>query len=101
MGKDALKKFNFPHFKQVAHVVMGEPSKEYKQLQHDKLLKIKQEKEDQAWKNKQREKLRRKTIEMRQKQIAEKKAQQEAEKKEAEKKEEDVEKEEGAEKKEE
>merc|ERR1712039_286921 len=37
-----LRRFNLPHFKKIAHIVMGEPKADYKALVHSKLLAIKQ-----------------------------------------------------------
>merc|ERR1712217_75096 len=42
--RDILKRFSAPHFKKVAHVVMGEPTDEYKKVELDKMLREKQEK---------------------------------------------------------
>merc|ERR1719210_2186847 len=101
--KEVLARFNAPHFKRVAHVVMGEPNEAYKQKQLDKLLKEKQEKANAEWKAKKAEEERKKQVEARQKQLAEmrkkaearqkqlaemrkKKREEEAKKKEAEKK---------------
>merc|ERR1711879_289091 len=41
---EVLNRFNAPHFKKIARVVMGEPTEEYKQLAREKLLKEKQDK---------------------------------------------------------
>merc|ERR1719469_1275856 len=40
--QENLKRFSAPHFKKIAHVVMGEPSAEYKKIVHKKLLEEKQ-----------------------------------------------------------
>merc|ERR1712151_980837 len=50
--KEILSRFNSAHFKKVAHVVMGEPTEDFKQMRLDKLLKDKQEKADAAWRAK-------------------------------------------------
>merc|ERR1712217_1000059 len=50
--KEVLKRFNAPHFKRVAHVVMGEPTEKYKKMQIEKLLQEKQEKADMEWRAK-------------------------------------------------
>merc|ERR1712110_832577 len=68
---ETLKRFNGPHFKKVAHVVMGEPAKEYKEKQLEKLLQEKQEKADLEWKAKKAEEERKKQVEARQKQLVE------------------------------
>merc|ERR1712048_1033819 len=68
---ETLKRFNGPHFKKVAHVVMGEPAQEYKEKQLEKLLQEKQEKADLEWKAKKAEEERKKQVEARQKQLVE------------------------------
>jgi len=65
-----LKKFNYPCFKRVARVVMGEPSKEFKGIVQNKILKDKQSKSDQDHKRKQAEALRKKAQEKKAKEIA-------------------------------
>jgi len=84
--KETLKRFSAPHFKKVAHVVMGEPDEEYKKAQMDNLLKEKQEKANMAWRARKLEKERKKQLELRQKQLQEmrKKAAEEAAKRTAE-----------------
>jgi len=79
--KQVLQRFSTSHFRKVAHVVMGEPSAEYKKLELEHLLKEKQEKSDVAWKAKQAEKARKKQIADRQKQMAEAKKKFEEERK--------------------
>jgi len=74
-----LKKFNYPCYKKVARVIMGEPTKEFKAKVHNKLLKDKQAKSDHEFKRKQADALRKKQVEKKQKEIA--KARKEAEKK--------------------
>merc|ERR1712060_546639 len=69
--QENLKRFSAPHFKKIAHVVMGEPSAEYKKLVHKKLLEEKQARSDAEFKVKKLEKERKKQIERRQKQLAE------------------------------
>eukprot|EP00932_Pfiesteria_piscicida_P020868 SRR837773.7669.p1 GENE.SRR837773.7669~~SRR837773.7669.p1 ORF type:complete len:516 (+),score=109.15 SRR837773.7669:139-1548(+) len=82
---EVLQRFSSPHFKKVAHVVMGEPDAEFKKMQLDKLLKEKQEKADVSWKSKKAEDKRKQEMEKRQKQLAEmKKKADEARKKAAE-----------------
>merc|ERR1712217_257358 len=44
-----LQRFNLPHFKRIAHVVMGEPKLDYKKRVHEKLLESKQLELDEAW----------------------------------------------------
>merc|ERR1712066_983949 len=62
--KETLKRFSAPHFRKVAHVVMGEPSAEYKKMELEKM-----------------EKERKKQIAERQKQLAEAKKKFEEERK--------------------
>merc|ERR1740121_3056226 len=69
--KEVLKRFNAPYFRKRAHVVMGEPSDEFKKVNLDKLLQEKQEKADVTWKAKKAEDQRKKQIEERQQQLAE------------------------------
>merc|ERR1711920_505568 len=47
-----LKRFNLPHFKKIAAVIMGEPNAEYKEKVHAKLLQDKQRKVDAEHKQK-------------------------------------------------
>merc|ERR1712066_752792 len=55
-----LKLFKQPHFKQIAHVMMGEPTKDFKEKVHIKLLEDKQAKSDVEWKKEKAEKERKK-----------------------------------------
>merc|ERR1712194_153362 len=48
--RQALRQFSSKNFRKVAHVVMGEPNEEFKQLKIDRLLVEKQEKAVAAWK---------------------------------------------------
>merc|ERR1712032_1044423 len=66
-----LERFGAPHFKKVAHVVMGEPNADFKQMSLDKLLQEKQAKADVAWKAKKAEEKRKKEMEEKQKRLAE------------------------------
>jgi hypothetical protein len=77
--QETLKKFNFPCYKKVARVVMGEPSKEYKANVQNKLLKVKQTKADNTHKAKVAEAARKKAAAAKQKELA--KQRKEAEKK--------------------
>jgi len=104
--KEVLQRFSGPHFRKVAHVVMGEPSTDFKKLELDKMLKEKQQKSDALWQAKKVEKERKKVIADRQKQIAEAKKKFEEEKKKkaeeaAQEKKKDEDEKEGEEKKEE
>ncbi|CAE8713309.1 unnamed protein product [Polarella glacialis] len=66
-----LKRFSKAHFKKVAHVVMGEPSKEHKKKVHSIILKAKQDKANTDWRLKKAEKERKKQLVKRQKELAE------------------------------
>jgi len=65
-----LKRFNLPHFKKVAQVVMGEPTPEYKEMVHKKILEEKQAKAEMDWKMRKLDKERKKAIALRQKEAA-------------------------------
>merc|ERR1712139_152948 len=58
--KEVLERFNYPCYKKVARVVMGEPNKEFKELVQNKILKDKQAKSDVAFKSKKLEEARKK-----------------------------------------
>merc|ERR1712060_969093 len=73
--KANLQRFNVPHFKKIAKVVVGEPDKEYKDKTYAQLLADKQAKADRDFKAANLEKERKKAIAKRQKEI---KAKQEA-----------------------
>jgi len=88
-----LKKFSHPSYKKVAHVVMGEPASDWKDMQNERLLKVKKEKAEAEWKKRKEEKERQKQLKERQKKLEEmrkkadeekKKKKEEAEKKKAE-----------------
>jgi hypothetical protein len=83
--KEIIKKFNYPCFKKVAHVVMGKPAASFKGMVQDKLLKEKQAKADVAWKAKKEADDRKKAVEKRQKEL-QKQREEAKKKKEAEKK---------------
>merc|ERR1712007_193342 len=68
--KANLRRFNQPHFKRVAKVVMGEPSADYKKQVHAELLEEKQRKSDMEWKHK-------KVAQERRREIAKRKAEEE------------------------
>jgi len=72
--KEALKKFNYPCFKKVARVIMGKPNQEFKDMVQSKILKVKQDKADAAWKQKKAAEAKKKLIEKKQKEFAKKKA---------------------------
>merc|ERR1712050_749887 len=57
-----IQRFCDPRFKKIAHVVMGDPSKDFKARVHKKLLEEKQVKVEQEWRIKKNAKeLKRKT----------------------------------------
>jgi len=64
--KANLQRFNLPHFKKVAHVIMGDPSKDFQAKVHKKMLDDKQEEEDRKWKLKKLEMERKRAIKERQ-----------------------------------
>merc|ERR1711920_946417 len=67
-----LKRFKAAHFKQIAHVVMGEPDKEFKQGVHAELLKRKQASADGEWRRKKADQERRKQAIQKKKEMEEK-----------------------------
>lgn len=71
--KETLKKFNYPCYKKVARVIMGEPTTEFKATVHTKLLKEKQRKADNAWNAKKAEAARKKAQAKQQKEAAKRK----------------------------
>eukprot|EP00929_Paragymnodinium_shiwhaense_P039614 TRINITY_DN207_c0_g3_i1.p1 TRINITY_DN207_c0_g3~~TRINITY_DN207_c0_g3_i1.p1 ORF type:complete len:877 (+),score=303.55 TRINITY_DN207_c0_g3_i1:55-2631(+) len=66
---EALSRFRAPTYKRVAHVVMGEPSKEYVQLQQALYLQEKQDNVNSEWKARMAEKQKKKAYAARQKQL--------------------------------
>merc|ERR1712217_488479 len=66
----SLKRFNLPHFKRIAHVVMGDPKGEFVEKTHEKLLVIKQKEVDDDWKRRKAEMEKRKAEKKRKKEIA-------------------------------
>merc|ERR1712060_958257 len=58
--KANIQRFSLSHFKKVAHVVMGEPPKDFKEKVQTVLLANKQAKEEQAWKKRKAGKERKK-----------------------------------------
>merc|ERR1712190_610264 len=69
-----LKRFNMPHFKKIAKVMMGEPKSDYKERVHVQVLQDKQKKSDTEWRQKKAEKERKKAAIKRQKELEAKKA---------------------------
>merc|ERR1712228_35241 len=47
-----LQRFNLPHFRRIAHVVMGEPKADFKERVHNRILEGKQLENDEAWRRK-------------------------------------------------
>merc|ERR1712194_461530 len=72
--QEVLKKFNYPCYKKIAKVMMGEPNKEYKAMVQSKILKDKQAKSDIAWKAKKADADRKKASALRQKELDQKRA---------------------------
>eukprot|EP00448_Togula_jolla_P013591 CAMPEP_0170587024 /NCGR_PEP_ID=MMETSP0224-20130122/10062_1 /TAXON_ID=285029 /ORGANISM="Togula jolla, Strain CCCM 725" /LENGTH=887 /DNA_ID=CAMNT_0010910619 /DNA_START=32 /DNA_END=2692 /DNA_ORIENTATION=- len=66
---DLASRFNAPHFRRIARVVMGEPNEEYKERIYAVLLKEKQEKLDAEWKVKKAERERKRQLELRKEQL--------------------------------
>jgi len=67
--KELLRRFDMPHFKKVALVMLGEPAEDYKETVHEALLKEKQERSDQDFAGKKMERARKRLIELRQRQV--------------------------------
>jgi len=67
--KEAIKKFSAPYFKKVAHVLIGEPSKDFKDYNQSLLLKDKQSVVDADFKAKKLEEVRKKLIAKKQKEL--------------------------------
>merc|ERR1712203_270098 len=57
-----LQRFNLPHFKRIAHVVMGQPKGDFKERVHKRLLESKQLENDDAWRKKKLELERKKAV---------------------------------------
>merc|ERR1712083_166576 len=69
--KENLQRFALPHFKKIAHVVLGEPSSEFTERARAKILEEKQAKSDHAWRIKKTEADRQQAIADRNRQMAE------------------------------
>merc|ERR1712187_995657 len=67
----SLKRFNLPHFKRIAHVVMGDPKGEYVAKTHEKLLALKQKEVDEDWRRRKIEMDKRKAEKKKKKEILE------------------------------
>jgi len=70
---DHMKRFPAKYYKRIAHVVMGEPNKDWKEKVRNKLLKQKQDKLDHVHRQKMIEKERTKELERKAKEVEEKK----------------------------
>merc|ERR1711920_146547 len=70
--KANLQRFNMPHFKKIAKVMMGEPASEYKEKVYAQMLVDKQNKSDREFKQAKIEKQRKKQIAKRQKELKKK-----------------------------
>lgn len=81
--QEVLNRFSAPHFKKVAHVVMGEPPKDFKALQLERLLQEKQEKANAEFKLRQIELQKKKEMELRQKLLQDARVRQEEARKKA------------------
>lgn len=79
-----LARFNFPHYRRLAFVVVGEPPEEFKERARRAVLTEKQEKLDADWKVQQAEREKNKLFQMRQKQLTDQRKAFEAQKKAAE-----------------
>merc|ERR1712194_761916 len=67
-----LQRFNMPHFKKIAKVMMGEPANDYKEKVYAQMLVDKQAKSDKEFKQAKIEKQRKKAIAKRQKEFKKK-----------------------------
>merc|ERR1711920_1153907 len=70
--KANLQRFNMPHFKKIAKVMMGEPEAEYKEKVYAQMLIDKQNKSDREFKQAKIEKQRKKQIAKRQRELKKK-----------------------------
>merc|ERR1712203_728226 len=68
--EEVLKCFPSRLYKKIGHVVMGQPSDEFKEQRLDIIRQEKQKKSDEEWKAKKAEAERKKQVELRQKQLA-------------------------------
>merc|ERR1712039_424168 len=71
---ESLKRFDMPHFRKIAKVMMGEPKSDYKERVHVQVLQDKQQRSDREWRQKKAEIERKKQAAKRQKEIEAKKA---------------------------
>merc|ERR1712151_981421 len=70
--KANLQRFDMPHFKKIAKVMMGEPAEEYKKKVYAQMLVDKQAKSDKEFQQAKIEKQRKKAIAKRQKELKKK-----------------------------
>merc|ERR1711948_99415 len=73
-----LKRFDMPHFRKIAKVMMGEPKSDYKERVHVQVLQDKQQRSERDWRLKkaaaaEEAKKRREAAEAKRKELAEKK----------------------------
>mmetsp|Transcript_109157 Transcript_109157/g.204746 ORF Transcript_109157/g.204746 Transcript_109157/m.204746 type:complete len:858 (-) Transcript_109157:335-2908(-) len=81
--KAILSRFNYPQYKKIAHVVMGEPDDKFKEKTWEKLLSDKQKSSDIKFKAQKAEEKRKKVMEKRKKELDKAKAKAEKIKKKA------------------
>jgi len=67
--REAVKRFRAPHFKTTAQIMMGEPTKDFKDKVHGALLKQKQEKADADFRVWQQEEIQRRLAERKRKEV--------------------------------
>merc|ERR1712194_701088 len=83
---EVLSRFSASHYKPIAHVAMGEPPADWKEVVHANLLEAKQKKLDEEFKKKQVEQARKKEEEEKKKKAEEEEKKKKAEEEEEEKK---------------
>merc|ERR1711870_229174 len=66
---ELVKRFNAAHFKKVAQIMIGEPTKDFKEQVHKMLLKEKQDLADVEFRQKQAERMQAKLAEKKQKEL--------------------------------
>merc|ERR1712039_479483 len=71
---ESLKRFDMPHFRKIAKVMMGEPKSDYKERVHVQVLQDKQQRAERDWRLKKAEIERKKQAAKRLKEIEAKKA---------------------------
>eukprot|EP00927_Polykrikos_kofoidii_P065899 TRINITY_DN615_c0_g3_i1.p1 TRINITY_DN615_c0_g3~~TRINITY_DN615_c0_g3_i1.p1 ORF type:complete len:1029 (-),score=234.97 TRINITY_DN615_c0_g3_i1:166-3252(-) len=78
-----LKRFSLSHFKKVARVLIGEPTKDFKETNYSLMLKDKQNRADAEWKARKLEKTQEKILEQKQKELERERKRQERQAKKA------------------